>query len=499
MLPLAQAGLEVVALEAGGRFSVRDFHADEIRNDIRNWFGRAKVNEEVPTQRRTASEASVPAIAPGRMMNAVGGTSIHWTCQSWRLMPWNFNQRSETIRRYGAGALPVGSTLTDWPLDYEELEPYYDKVEFLHGVSGKAGNLGGTIDPRGNVFEGARGREYPLPPLRRTGFTEFMADAARRLGWHPFPGPSAIRSQPYNGLSACDYHGFCTWGGCHVNAKGSTNLTAIPMAEATRNLEVIEQARAVEITVDRDGRANGVRYLKGRKLHFLAAKAVLLAGYTYENTRLLLLSKSAAYPNGLSNNHGQVGRHYLAHVRAGANGVIPGRRLNRFSGTASQWTAVDDWDSDFFDHASLGFTGGGTISAGMEAKPIGAARTTPPSVPRWGSAWKAWLKDERDLGGVGGDADQRRAVRGHLPRPRSRDEGPRRVPGRPGHERPEGERAPRRALRPGEVPGLAARGGRLGGVAGRAELPVDPDARLRRHADGRRPRCRRHGPVVLLP
>ncbi len=392
VLPLAQAGLDVVALEAGGSFSVRDYHADEIRNDIRNWLGRAKVNAEVPTQRRTAAEASTPAIAPGRMMNAVGGTSIHWTCQSWRLMPWNFNQRSETIRRYGAGALPAGSTLTDWPLDYEELEPYYDKVEFLHGVSGKAGNLGGVLDPSGNVFEGARRREYPLPPLRRTGFTEFMADAARRLGWHPFPGPSAIRSQRYNGLNACEYHGFCTWGGCHVDAKGSTNLTAIPLAEKTGNLEVVERARAVEITVDRDGRANGVRYLKNGKLHFQSAKAVLVAGYTYENTRLLLLSTSVSFPNGLSNNHGQVGRHYQAHVRAGANGVIPGRKLNRFSGTASQWTAVDDWDSDFFDHSSLGFTGGGTMSATMEAKPIGAARTTPPSLPRWGSAWKAWLK-----------------------------------------------------------------------------------------------------------
>ena len=393
VLPLAEAGLDVVGLEAGGRFSTRDYPADEIRNDIRNWLGRDKVNDEVPTQRRTAAEASVPAIAPGRMMNGVGGTSIHWTCQSWRLMPWNFRERSETIRRYGAGALPAGSTIADWPLDYTELEPYYDKVEFLHGVSGKAGNLNGTIDPRGNVFEGARAREYPLEPLRRTGFTEFMADAARRLGWHPFPGPAAIRSRPYNGLPACEYHGFCTFGGCHVDAKGSTNLAPIPQAEKTGNLKVVEHARVLEIVVDGDGLASGVRYLKGNAVHFQPARAILLAGYTYENTRLLLLSKSSAFPNGLSNNHGQVGRHYLAHVRAGANGVIPGRRLNRFSGTASQWTAVDDFDSDFFDHAGLGFIGGGTMAAGMEVKPIGAARTTPPSIPRWGSAWKAWLKE----------------------------------------------------------------------------------------------------------
>ena len=172
----------------------------------------------------------MPAIAPGRMMNAVGGTSIHWTCQSWRLMPWNFKQRSETIRRYGAGRSrparrsPTGRSTT------RSSSPTTTRSSSCTGVSGKAGNIGGTIDPRGNVFEGPRRREYPLPPLRRTGFTEFMADAARRLGWHPFAGPAAIRSQPYNGLRACEYHGFCTWGGCHVDAKGSTNLTAIPMA-----------------------------------------------------------------------------------------------------------------------------------------------------------------------------------------------------------------------------------------------------------------------------
>ena len=420
MLPLARAGLEVVGLEAGGRFSVRDFHADEIRNDIRNWLGRAKVNDEVPTQRRTAAEASVPAIAPGRMMNGVGGTSIHWTCQSWRLMPWNFNQRSETIRRYGAGALPAGSTLTDWPLDYEELEPYYDKVEFLHGVSGKAGNLGGVIDPSGNVFEGPRDREYPLPPLRRTGFTEFMAEAARRLGWHPFAGPAAIRSQPYNGLNACEYHGFCTWGGCHVDAKGSTNLTAIPMAEKTRNLKVVEGARAIEITVDRDGKANGVRYLKGRKVHFQPAKAVLLAGYTYENTRLLLLSESSAFPNGLSNNHGQVGRHYLAHVRAGANGVIPGRRLNRYLGDGEPVDGRGRLGQRLLrPHGprlhrrrhDVGDDGG----QAHRGRPDDSAVASP-----LGLGLESVAEGERDLGRVGGDAGERGAVRGQLPRPRSR-------------------------------------------------------------------------------
>jgi gluconate 2-dehydrogenase alpha chain len=91
----------------------------------------------------------------------VGGTSIHYWAQSWRLHPWDFKVRSETIRRYGTSRVPKGSTVEDWPFDYDELEPYYDKVEYAIGVSGKAGNLAGKIDPRGNIFEGPRKREFP--------------------------------------------------------------------------------------------------------------------------------------------------------------------------------------------------------------------------------------------------------------------------------------------------------------------------------------------------
>ena len=393
-LPLASAGLEVVGLEAGQRLTKRDFPSDEIRNDIRNHMGRVKVNGEIPTARVTASQTAVRPAAPGRMMNAVGGTSIHYGMQSWRLSPWNFKGRSETIRRYGAGAIPAGSTLVDWPLDYEELEPYYDRVEFEIGVSGKAGNLNGTLVAGGNPFEGPRRREFPMPPLRRSGWTELMAAAARRLGWHPFPGPAAIASERYDGRPACAYCGFCTFNGCHQDSKGSTFLNAIPAAEKTGNLTVVPNARVTEIAVDADGRASGVVFLRGGTSFFQPAKVVLLAGYTYENVRLLLLSRSAAYPAGLSNNHGQVGRHFMAHGlrSASVTGLFPGRRLNRFSGTVGQWTAVDEWADDNFDHTGLGFIGGASISATMETKPIGMARSTPPSLPRWGSSWKAWLK-----------------------------------------------------------------------------------------------------------
>src|SRR3989442_6168058 len=218
-LPLAQAGLEIIALEAGGWVSTRDMAPDELRYS-RGWPAKfQKVNFEIPTHRPNASSPNTPRLDDHPMMNAVGGTSIHYWGQSWRLNPWDFKVVSETRRRYGASRIPKGSTVEDWPFDYEELEPYYDRVEREVGVSGKAGNINGTLDRRGNIFEGPRKRDYPMSPLHGSGFTEIMSTAATRIGLHPFPGPAAITSQSYQGRPACAYHGHCARGGWPRNRK----------------------------------------------------------------------------------------------------------------------------------------------------------------------------------------------------------------------------------------------------------------------------------------
>src|SRR5690349_11761634 len=194
-LPLAQAGLEVIGLEAGGAMTRKDFSPDELRNNVRGWpHAVQKANHEIPTSRATASSPMLPRGAIHPMQNGVGGTTLHYWAQSWRLNPWDFHVVSETKRRYGASRMPKGSTVEDWPFGYDELEPYYDKIEYELGVSGQAGNVNGKIDGRGNPFEAPRKREYPMPPLRWSAFLEKMADAARSLGWHPFPGPAAINS-----------------------------------------------------------------------------------------------------------------------------------------------------------------------------------------------------------------------------------------------------------------------------------------------------------------
>ena len=154
-LPLAQAGLDVIGLEAGTWLTERDFAPDELRNNFRGWPQAVqKANQEVPTHRPNASAPYSPRPAIHPMMNAVGGTSVHYWGQSWRLNPWDFKVVSETTRRYGAGRIPMGSTVEDWPFGLEELEPYYDKVEYEIGVSGKAGNINGQDQSPGQYFRG---------------------------------------------------------------------------------------------------------------------------------------------------------------------------------------------------------------------------------------------------------------------------------------------------------------------------------------------------------
>jgi len=396
-LPLAQAGIEVIAVEAGGWVSTRDMAPDELRY-IRGWPAKLqKVNDEIPTHRPKASSPNTPRLTDHPMMNAVGGTSIHYWGQSWRLNPWDFKVVSETSRRYGISRIPKGSTVEDWPFGYDELEPYYDKVEREVGISGKAGNINGTIDRRGNIFEGPRRREYPMPPLRGTGFTEKMSAGARMLGWHPFPGPAAVTSQSYQGRAACVYHGYCAGGECHVRAKSSTAVSTIPKAQSTGRLKLVTEARVTTIATDKNGRVSGVNYLKDGLEYFQPADVVLLATYTYENVRTLLLSKSAAYPNGLANNHGQVGKHYFSHNQTARVTALFPMNINTWYGTPSQGVAVDNWADDNFDHSALDFIGGGNLWVYHERRPIAAASmSTWGRAPEWGSAWKAFIKESAD-------------------------------------------------------------------------------------------------------
>ncbi len=395
-LPLTQAGLKVVGLEAGGWLDPRDFPPDEIRNTQRNWPQAVqKAASEAPTVRATPSEVAQQGGHP--MMNAVGGTTMHYWAQSWRLNPWDFRVRSATEERYGAAKVPADSTVEDWPFNYEELEAYYDKVEYVVGVSGQAGNVRGEINSAGNIYEGERKRPYPMRPLRSSPFTEMMSSAAAELGWNPFQGPAAITSELYDGRPPCQYHGFCNKGGCHVQSKSSTAFTVIPKALDTGNLEVVTHATVLEIKTGDNDKVTGVEYVRGSQHFFQPAAVVLLASYTYENVRLLLQSKSDAFPTGLANNSGQVGKHYMSHHQGSPVTALFPSDLHNWYGLPAQGVAIDEWADDNFDHSDLDFIGGANLWVHTDRKPISAAKTgTFGEAPLWGSDWKAFIRNNAD-------------------------------------------------------------------------------------------------------
>jgi gluconate 2-dehydrogenase alpha chain len=157
------------------------------------------------------------------------------------------------------------------------------------------------------------------------------------------------------------------------------------------------------ISVDRDGRANGVYFVKSGKEYFQPAKVVLLASYTYENVRLMLLSTSAAFPNGLANRSGQVGKHFATHSGIGMNGLFPGRKLNRWYGTGAQWIDCDDFEGGVYDSKGEFISFSAVHSGGGERTPISAANGTPPSIPTWGPVWKDWIR--KNANSVGSPAN----------------------------------------------------------------------------------------------
>ncbi len=260
----------------------------------------------------------MPVIPPIPMANMVGGTSIHYGTQSWRFRADDFTIRTDTIAKYGEEALPPGSTTVDWPLTYDELEPYYDQVEYAIGVSGEGGV---------NPFESPRSRAFPLPPLRKMGYATMMGDAMTELGYHPFAQPAAIISEDYDGRPACTYCGFCGYHACWNDAKSSTLVSTIRKAEETGNLEIRPNSRVLRINSNDSGQVTGVTYLDadGNEIEQEKAGLVILATYVYENVRLLLLSTSDYYPNGLVNSNGAGGHALHVACLCGTQRSLPGQ------------------------------------------------------------------------------------------------------------------------------------------------------------------------------
>lgn len=397
---LAQSQLRVVGLERGRMVTPQeDFRLPGVHDELhwsRDTDLMQDLSRETLTFRNDASQTALPMREMGSFMlgECVGGAAVRWGAVAWRFNPWDFETRSRTLARYGPGHLAPDCTSQDWGITYDDLEPYYDQFEHLYGIGGKAGNLGGAIQPGGNPFEGPRSREFPNPPSAPTRAGALFAEAARSLGYAPFPQPTAAMPRPYVNpyklhLGECTRGGFCARHGCAMDAKATPLTTVLPALLKHDNFELRTHANVIKVDVDTDARrAVGVTYVdaRGRVVH-QPAQIVILASYVFNNTRLMLLS-GIGTPYDPVTAKGVVGRNYAYQAHGRAQLFFDDRTFHRFMGGGGIGTAIDEFNADNFDHTGLGFVGGAYLSVvSMGATPI-RAHPVPAGTPTWGSAWK---------------------------------------------------------------------------------------------------------------
>lgn len=347
---LAAAGIEVALMERGRNLGPADFMAqDELSNMLRQDFFAPGYLE---SQRSDAGETARPG-KYSLLAQTVGGSTVHWGAWSWRFRPDEFRVRSTE------GEI-AGSSIVDWPIGYDELEPYYGMAEQALGIAGSAG---------ANPFEAPRKSAYPNPPHVYRPASRLIESGAKKLGLHPFPTPMAINSRVYGDRAKCMNGAFCAGFGCPINAKGSTLAVHIPAALATGRCRLFAGCRAVEITLAKNGRAQGVRYLdeQGRERE-LRARQIVLAGGSIASAQLLLMSRSAQFPNGLANRSDQVGRNLMCHVFAQVNFEMD-RVANSFAGPPGN-IAVDDFHPS---NRQRGFVRGAVVAEAIESMPISSA------------------------------------------------------------------------------------------------------------------------------
>jgi gluconate 2-dehydrogenase alpha chain len=397
---LTDQGLDVIAFERGPwRDTARDFNIasapDELRYNQRQEL-MVQTAQNAITVRNNPSQTALPMRSWGSFHpgNGTGGAGNHWAGITFRFQPEEFRLRSHLTEKYGARAIPDELTLQDWGTDWNEMEPHYTAFDRLAGLSGKAGNLKGEIQDGGNPFEGPRSEEYPTRPLRQPYGPVLFAEAARNMGYKPFPVPSALLSEPYTNslgvtMGACTFCGFCTNYGCANYSKASAITTVLPTLVRKSNFRAQTNSEVQRVTLGPAGkRATGIVYVdtSGKEWE-QPADLVIVTAFTLENVRLMLLS-GIGTPYDPASNIGTTGRNYAYQTANGVTLFFDDKNFNPFIGGGAIGIGIDEFNNDNFDHSGLGFFGGGSI----RVTPIGAApignRPTPPGTPLWGAEWK---------------------------------------------------------------------------------------------------------------
>ncbi|WP_306056727.1 GMC family oxidoreductase [Natronococcus wangiae] len=396
---LAQDDYEVVSLERGSERDTEDFLTvhDELGCALRYKLMQ-DLSKETITFRNSVDEPALPmrrygAFLPG---SGEGGAGVHWNGVTWRFLPYDFEIRSRTIDEYGEEKIPENMQLQDWGISYEELEPSYDEFEYTAGIAGEAGNIEDEIQDDGNPYEGARQREYPLPPMQETPVLERFKETTADLGYEPFQQPSANLTESYTNPDGvqqgqCEYWGYCERFGCEWGAKASPITTVLPAAQETESFELRTHADVVELLYDEDEqRVEGVRYVDRRtdEVYDQPADVVALTAYVLNNVRLLLLSEIGD-PYDPETGDGVVGKNYCyQNFQASARGFFDDEEWNLYMGAGALGASIDDFNGDNFDHEDLDFLHGGNVAINQTGdRPI-ANNPVPEDTPEWGSEFK---------------------------------------------------------------------------------------------------------------
>ncbi|TFW31519.1 GMC family oxidoreductase [Massilia horti] len=399
---LTRAGLKVVGLERGNpQFTVPDWQApqmhDELRYSIRKAFMQDNTKEAM-TFRNNPDQVALPirrweSFLPG---TGLGGAAVHWNGQTYRFQDAHFRMRSHNIERYGKDFIDPELTIQDWGVTHAELEPYYDRFEYLLGTCGQAGNIKGQKISGGNPFEEPRSRPYPNPPMKEPYGSAIFRQAASSLGYSPFPQPSSNMSRPYTNpegmtLQTCMFCGYCERYGCEHYAKSSPQTILLPVLLKDKNFTLRTNSHVLRINLAKDRKhATGVTYVDAAGREFeQPAKLVILCSFSLNNVRMLLLS-GIGQPYDPRSGQGTLGRNYAYQTMSAVQVFFDESvNINPFMRSGANGTLIADFAADNYDHGPHKFVGGvyfGELST--NGRPI-EFHPTPPGTPGWGAAWKA--------------------------------------------------------------------------------------------------------------
>lgn len=400
---LAAAGLKVAVLERGAkRATVPDFQSghmhDELDVSVRYYATMQDLSLETYTFRNTAEQTALPMRRMGAFLpgTGLGGAGVHWSGAYYRYDEEEWQLRSNYTKKYGAGIFDEELTAQDWPLGYADLEPHYDRFEYLCGISGRGGNIDGVKQPGGNPFEAPRKRDYPNPPMKVAHASAIFSKAAYEMGYHPFIQASANLSRPYTNtegiaLGACNYCGFCSNYGCEHYAKSNPITCVLPTALKLPGFQLRTGSQVVRVNMTDDRKhATGVTYidLATKEVVEQPAEMVFLCSFAINNVRLMLLS-GIGQPYDAREGKGVVGRNFTHQTTSAISMFFPeGTRINPFMGAGALAVTIDDFTNDHFDHGPHRFVGGAYI----QVQVVGGApikyHPTPKGTPSWGQGWK---------------------------------------------------------------------------------------------------------------